>query len=76
MCRGLCLIAAVAGMLGLREGSCEDSRGVQCPERFNTKVEGMNANPYGIFGGVARLAGVAHFCVGLNPVRALRYVVS
>eukprot|EP00434_Breviolum_minutum_P007493 symbB.v1.2.006612.t1/scaffold390.1/size254036/8 len=29
---------------------------------FQACVEGMNANPYGIFGGVARLAGVAHFC--------------
>ncbi|CAK9104524.1 Uncharacterized protein SCF082_LOCUS48774 [Durusdinium trenchii] len=25
-------------------------------------VEGMNSNPFGIFGGVARLANVAHFC--------------
>lgn len=29
---------------------------------FQACVEGMNENPYGIFGGVARLAGVAHFC--------------
>ena len=44
--------------------------------QHQVKVEGMNANPYGIFGGVARLAGVAHFCLGLNPVRALRYIES
>lgn len=26
------------------------------------EVEGMDTNPFGIFGGVARLARVAHFC--------------
>ena len=36
-----------------------------------TEVEGMNANPFGIFGGVARLASVAHFCGSLGRFRRM-----